>query len=346
MEDSTVPKNTSKAAGGFARANKMSSEERSAAAKRAAAARWNKEVPKATHEGLVSLGSRDVQCAVLEDGTRLLTQGGFLKALGRAEKAKGGQGSTVDNMVPFLAAKNLTPFISSELSESSKPMHFITKSGAKAFGYRTDLLPQVCEVYLKAREEGALHPSQAKTCREAEIIVRNLAKLGITALVDEATGYQYARAKDALSKILEQYITEDVRKWTSTFPELFYKEMFRLKEWSWTEKSVAGKRPGVVGKYTDDIVYDRLAPSILEELRNRNPKIANGRRKYKHFQWLTGEIGHPKLMAHLEGVTLLMRQAKTWDELKENLDKFYPIHVLTETGIETNVKRRKIGSKT
>jgi len=138
------------------------------------------------------------------------------------------QGSTVDNMVPFLAAKNLKEFISKDLEESTKPQEFLTKKGAKAFGYRAELLPQVCEVYLQARDNLKLHPSQAKTCKSAEIIMRGLAQVGITALVDEATGYQDVRARDALAIILEQYIADEHRKWTECFPEKFYKEMFRL----------------------------------------------------------------------------------------------------------------------
>ena len=51
----------------------------------------------------------------------------------------------------------------------------------------------------------------------------------------------------------------------------FYKEIFRLKSWVWN----AGKMPGVVGKYTNDLVYSRLAPNILEELEKVNPPSRN-----------------------------------------------------------------------
>jgi len=226
-----------------------------------------------------------------------------------------------------------------------KPIDYIPKHGGRALGFRAETLPGVCEAYLAARQADELHHTQANAAKAAEIIVRGLAKVGIVALVDEATGYQEERAKDALARILEQYIADEYRKWTSTFPERFYKEIFRLKGWDWTEKAIQGRRPGVIGKYTDDIVYERLAPGVLEELRSKNPTVKPGRRAQKHFQWLTGDVGHPRLMAHLEGVTLLMRQSKTWEELKEKLDEYYPIHEVTEMGIETHVKRKKIGSK-
>lgn len=42
--------------------------------------------------------------------------------------------------------------------------------------------------------------------KSANIIIRSVAKVGIVALVDEVTGYQYEREKDELQKILKAYI--------------------------------------------------------------------------------------------------------------------------------------------
>ena len=158
--------------GGKARAEALTAEQRAEIAKKAAEARW--ALPKATHEGSIPLAQKSIPCAVLEGGTRLLTQGGFLLALGRAEKAKGGQGSTVDGMIPFLAAENLKPFITNELTESTTPIRFRTLSGAAAFGYKAEILPMVCEVYLDARTAKELHPSQEKIAKAADLIIRGL----------------------------------------------------------------------------------------------------------------------------------------------------------------------------
>jgi hypothetical protein len=97
------------------------------------------------------------------------------------------------------------------------------------------------------------------------------------------------------------------------------------------------KRPSVIGHYTNNIVYKRLAPGVLKKLRDKNPVI-EGRRKHKHFQWLSGEIGHPKLLAHLEGVKILMRESNTWDELIAKLDRHYPIIETTDLGFEIEVR--------
>ncbi len=93
-------------------------------------------------------------------------------------------------------------------------------------------LSKVCNVWLKARDAGnVLTKPQERIAIAADILVRGFAETGIVALVDEATGYQDVRAKDALAKILEAFIAKELRKWVSTFPLDYYKELFRLRGW-------------------------------------------------------------------------------------------------------------------
>lgn len=56
------------------------------------------------------------------------------------------------------------------------------------------------------------------------------------------------------------------------FPDEFYIQMFKLKKWEW--KDIKINRPGVVGKYTKDLVYSRIAPGVFGELEKRNPPVA------------------------------------------------------------------------
>ena len=145
--------------GGLARAEALSSEERSEIAAKAAAARWN--LPKATHEGDLHLGNYTIHCAVLENGQRVLTQSDFMRALGRARQAKGRAYYDSDvNLPAFLTAKNLKPHIDEELYVTSSQVEFKPLRGSKAFGYPAELLPKVCDVFLKARDAGDLreHP--------------------------------------------------------------------------------------------------------------------------------------------------------------------------------------------
>ncbi len=96
------------------------------------------------------------------------------------------------------------------------------------------------------------------------------------------------------------------------------------------------RSPRVLGHYTNNIVYKRLAPGVLEELRKKNP-VVDGRRKTKLFQWLTGDIGHPKLRSHIDGVMPLMRISDSWEEFQKNLKKAYPIIETTDLGFEVEV---------
>ena len=267
------------------------------------------------------IGDVEIQAYVLEDETRVLSQGGFIRAIGRTGGPTKGH-DQVFKLPVFLSPKNLKPFISNELIKSSQPIVFKAATGGRdSFGYRAILLPQVCEVYLKARDQGALLGSQMHVAERAEILVRGLAQVGIIALVDEATGYQRIREERALATILEKFIAKEVRAWTKTFPYEFYEGIFRLKEWG---KPEGVKRPSLIGRYTNDIVYERLAPGVLDELKAKNPTLPSGKRRHRHHQWFTPDFGHPKLKEHIAGVMAVMRIATSWTDFKRKLDIAYP----------------------
>lgn len=281
-------------------------------------------IPKATHVGVLKIGNIEIQCAVLENGQRVLTQEGFLLAMGRSGKATGGKGASVDDTPAFLSASNLKPFISKELAGSTRAMTFRMPKGNKAFGYSADLLPKVCDVFLDADAAGnVILPQQRHIVAQAKILIRGLAHVGIIALVDEATGYQYERSRNALEEILETFLAKELGRWAKTFPDAFYEEMFRLRKWSFTAEGIK-RRPGIVGKYTNDLVYMRLAPGILDELRKRNPPNKRGNRKNRHFQWLTEDVGHPKLREHLWAVITLMKASNDWGQLMRMINRALP----------------------
>jgi len=155
--------------------------------------------------------------------------------------------------------------------------------------------------------------------------LRALAHVAIIALVDEATGFQDRRSKDALSKILEAFIAKELRKWVSTFPLDFYRELFRLRGWKFPELPAdQRKRPILVGKITNDVIYDRLAPGVRQRLHQLTPRNEKGRLKNKLFMRLTEEVGDPKLREHLASVTALMRAADTWDQFMRMLNRALP----------------------
>ena len=89
----------------------------------------------------MKLGEVTIPCAVLEDKTRVLTMGEFLLAIGRSRTPKG-RTKDVDELPPFLEAKNLQPYIDDALQESTSRIVFRSpKSGGVAYGYKAELLP-------------------------------------------------------------------------------------------------------------------------------------------------------------------------------------------------------------
>lgn len=286
------------------------------------------KLPVATHAGPLELVPGVViSCAVLEDGTRVLTQGSMLNAIGKHAKPKAGQGATfsVDEVPAFLSAKSLQPFVSRELLMSTKPVRFIfPENGITAFGYRAEVLPDVCEVYLQARDAKALHYTQVETANRCEVLIRALAKVGIVALVDEATGYQYARARNALETLLTQWINKDLTPWLKTFPDEYYIELYRLRGWQYDEV-VPRKRPGIVGHITNDIVYSRLAPYIKDALREVTPRNDKNRPTKKYFQSLTPDHGQIRLREHLDSVVTLMKISPTWNQFMRHLAVAKPV---------------------
>lgn len=269
------------------------------------------------------IGGAEIPCYVLEDDTRVLARAGFVRAIGRTGKVKGGRKYDDEFQTPvFLTAENLRPFLPSGIDENSTPIPFTTSSGARMIGYRAEFLPQVCEVFLDAKEAGALRPNQMHIAQACKILHRGFARIGIIGLVDEATGFQDVRMRSALQKILERYIAQELQPWVKTFDDDFYKHIFRLNRWSYDPSSV--KRPGVIGRWTNDMIYDRLAPGVRDELHKLAERDDKGRLKNKLFQNLTQDQGHPKLKEHLAAVTALMRASNDWDSFKRLLQRSFP----------------------
>jgi hypothetical protein len=285
------------------------------------------ELHKGTKLGHLKIGGSDIECAVLENGARVLSQRTFTKALGApsgggAFKRRAEEG--VADLPIFVAYERLNPFISEDLRASLiSPIEYIPKHGGRsALGIKAELVPDVCDVWLKARDAGVLAETQKRIAQHADILIRGLAHVGIAALVDEATEYQPIRDKQALQEILDKYLRKEYAAWAKRFPDEFYKEMFRLRGWQWRGMRV--NRPSVVGKYTNDLVYQRLAPGVLDELRRRNPRDDKGNREGKHHQLLTDDIGLPALQNHLFATTGFMRAAATWDQFYRSMQRAFP----------------------
>ncbi|WP_220464981.1 P63C domain-containing protein [Granulicella sp. 5B5] len=203
------------------------------------------------------------------------------------------------------------------------PIRFVTSDGQRLIGFEAEGLIEICKLLLKARELGLLRSTaELRYARAAESLLVSLANVGLAALIDEATGYQATRKRDALQALLDRYLKKELAAWAKRFPDEYYEQLFRLRRWKWQGRSV--NPPQIVSKYTKNIVYERLAPGILKELESRNPMQECGERKAKHHQWLTDDVGHPALAQHLHAVVAIMRISADWHKFVINLQDAFP----------------------
>jgi hypothetical protein len=75
----------------MARAEKLTPEARSRIASEAARRRWGSPKEAISREGIVDIGGTKLECYVLDDETRVLARAGFVRAIGRTGKVKGGE---------------------------------------------------------------------------------------------------------------------------------------------------------------------------------------------------------------------------------------------------------------
>jgi P63C domain len=311
--------------GGTARAEKLSKADRTSIAKVAAAARWQKAgktLPKAKYEGTLVIGDMEIPCAVLDNGTRVLTQSGVMIALGRARQAKGRQYYDSDVDLPaFLTAKNLKAFIPSTLSVTSSQIDFIALNGHRAFGYAAEMLPQICGVFIDAKNANVLTHMQEPIAAKALILIRGFASVGIISLIDEATGYQYERPRRDLEEYLKKFLSEGLRRWVRTFPGDYFKHLCRLKQVTLRPDM---KLPQYFGHLTNDLVWKRIAPGLLRALKERRNE--RGNKSNKLHSWTSEELGKPELLLHLGTVVGLMKIHDDYDKFYAQLNKIAPIY--------------------
>jgi len=273
---------------------------------------------KATHEGTLKIGDTNIDVAVLENGQRIITLTGIFKALDRPVRGT----TRIDQIPTFMDAKNLQPFINEDLKRVINKVEYFDKKKKTAEGYDANILPLVADLYLQARSADSLTRSQLETAVKAEILVRSLAKIGITALVDEATGYQYEREREELQIILKQYISEELLPWQQRFPHEFYKQIFRLNGWEYTIENLKLK-PAIVGKWTNKYIYKQLPKGILEELKKLTPRDESGKHTEHLHRRLTSDVGHPNLNNQIVSVITIMKLSKDWKDFDRKFNNLY-----------------------
>jgi hypothetical protein len=268
------------------------------------------EIPKATHWGELEIGEHILPCYVLETGERVFSLKGVVVGLIETE---GGQ------LAEYLKVSTLKPFLPEELTPAEDgqiPALIKFDTGGEApfkyaFGLSVEKFMDLCAAYSSAGE-GDLTPRQKRIAVNANKFLRACSKVGIIALVDEATGYQYDRAEDALRFKLKLYLGDEMRKWEKTFPDQLWVEFGRLTRW----KGPVTLRPKYWGKLVMELIYGYLDKDVAEWLKNNAPKPIGGQ---SYHQWLTSQFGLKRLIEHIWMTIGIATSCNSMEELRRKM---------------------------
>jgi hypothetical protein len=276
----------------------------------------------------LSLGGVEVDCYVTDDGERLIAGRGMQDVLKLVDENVPRQQKSGSRMTRLLNNNVLKPLIYKDKLQN----HFEPKKrrhqGKLIAGFNAEMLVDICEGILEARSMGMLKTArQSIIAAQCELIMRGLAKTGIVALIDEATGYQNFRPSDGLRSYFDQILKKDLAVWFKRFPDEYYENIYRLKGWEWS--GMTKNRYSVVGIYTNDLVWERLVPGLKEELKTRNPKNEKGYRSHKHHQWLNDEVGDKLFAAQMFTILALQRAClnkagNKWNHFINMMDDILP----------------------
>jgi hypothetical protein len=282
------------------------------------------KLPKATHQGAMLVGSLDLECYVLEDGRRVFHKRGMAKALGM----KSGGGNV---FMRAMQRKGLGSELPDSLREKiDNPINFKPLTQDLAHGYEAEVLVDVCKAIVKAAQADKLSPSQASLAAQAKILLNAFAKVGVTALIDEATGYQQIRDPNALRILVQQYVEQEKLEWEKQFPDEYYDELNRIygsKKLTITSSgAVIQNRPQHFAKFTRAYVYHPLENgAVLEELDRVNPKIdSKGTRRARFHQHLTLGYGLEKLKRQVQEVLTIVKISDNVSQFKKLFKKRFP----------------------
>ncbi len=316
----------------------------------------------ATHTGKLDIAGKQIPCAVLMDGRRVISWRGLLDVISRSKRVSPGNhcapkrravrrgfnnlqdknGVTSGNhgapkleehapatdgyqLANRLLPANLRTAIEEHaIVLRTLPGEFIYKfsnNGTLALGIHARLLVEICQVYLIAHFRGILRRNQDAVAERCRAIVAVTSAVGINALVDESCDYKPKRGEYA--EYLAHFLNETPSTRRKRFPDDYYRYIYRLH--GWTYETGTSQHPQCVGAITNDIIYSRMPPGMLDELQRLNPSDADGQRSHRHHQFLTDHAGLKALVRQIDITVVLLKAANTWEGFKIALNRISPV---------------------
>lgn len=179
-------------------------------------------------------------------------------------------------------------------------------AGMTIHGFETTTFVEILKFLMDMRREKVLLDNQLFLAERAEAMLLSLANTTLDSIVYQETGFWKAIEGQRVSEILDKFLQDHARKWAKTFPDEFWVKLIKIKGFP---SYYALKRPGFVGHWVNDLIYDRIAPGFKNKLNKLNPRLPSGYRKNNHHQHTTEDYGLPELKAHLIKVIAYMDAA-------------------------------------
>ena len=266
------------------------------------------ESPFAKHRGVLVLGRSEIECYVLDTEERVLAMRQVVHALSGADSG---------NLDSYIGSAALREYIDSKHVLASVIDFYVPGTQFRGKGVTADSFLDICRAYVNAFIDGSLVTDRQKQMgAKAGVLISACAKVGLDALIDEATGYQYERAADALQLKLQAYISEELRAWEKTFPDELWEEFGRLTRW----KGSLHSRPKWWGKLVMELIYDALDADVAKTLRETKPSPRHGQ---NYHQWLTDNVGLKALVTHIHQVIGIAKTCDNITELRERVAVHY-----------------------
>lgn len=288
------------------------------------------------YDGVIELNNVNIECYVLEDGTRVLASREVQRILNMVDEADEGGQTSGTRLTRYLTQKTLKRFIFRDKEQDHFEPIECFKGKTKISGFEATILIDICDGFLQARKEIHLSERQAKIADQAEILVRSFAKIGLIALIDEATGYQYDREKKELQTILKALVSDEILEYQQQFQLSFYKEIFRLWGIPFTPQNIK-RKPMFIGHLTNKFVYSNLPKGtfVLEKLKTKTPKTNSGNYKYRLHQSLTEDKGREALKKVLYSVEAIASISKDKIQFERMMNEKYGQKEIPFVDLET-----------
>jgi hypothetical protein len=261
--------------------------------------------PIALWQGMLPIGEDGIPVYVLDDGRRVISRTGAATSL-TGIRAGG-------DLESYIKVAALRPYLPGDLEDQMIGFVLEGVTHKAVRGITAETFIEICRAYVTAAQDGALGTDRQRAiAAQAAMFLAAVAKVGLIALIDEATGYQYARAEDALQIKLRVFLEDEMRQWEKTFPDQLWTEFGRLTGWG----GPVNQRPKYWGKLVMELVYDYLDKDVADWLRANAPAPRKGQ---NYHQWLSGQFGLKKLTEHLWMLIGMAAACDTMPELKQKM---------------------------